>query len=202
MATKWHDFSKEKLAKIFKEKKLIVDIGGGLRLNPSKNNRPTSEWPWLIPLLAEVDYKILDKVADYNPDIVGDVHDLPLVDNSVDAMVAMCILTHVEDPQKAMREMYRVLKPGGYIFLFLPFLYYHHPLEGYYKDYWRFTQSGIEHLMKDFSKTELEHVRGPIGTVLNLLPFLSKKTDWIDWLDRILKPTSTQVSGYYVFGVK
>jgi len=200
--TKWHEFSSEKLGKIFKEKKIILDIGGGLRLAPNKNNRSKSEWPWLIPLLKDVDYKVLDKVPDYHPDIVGDVHDLPLADNSVDAVIAMCILTHVEDPQKAMKEMYRVLRPGGHIFMFLPFLFYYHPFGDYYKDFWRFTQDGIEHLMRDFSKVELEHIHGPIATLINLLPMFSKKTDMFDWLDRWLKPNSKQVCGYYIFGIK
>lgn len=200
--TKWHEFSNEKLKEIFKEKKLILDIGGGLRLDPKKNNRSKSEWPWLIPLLKDVDYKILDKVPDYHPDIVGDVHELPLADNSVDAVIAMCILTHVEDPQKAMREMYRVLKPGGQIFMFLPFLFYYHPMGDYYKDFWRFTHDGIEHLMRDFTKTELERINGPFATVINLLPMFSKRTDKLEWLDRLLRPKSRQTTGYYVFGIK
>ncbi len=200
--TKGDKFSNDKLRKIFTEKKLIVDIGGGLRLNPDKNNRSRSEWPWIKDLLKNVDYKILDKVADYKPDIVGDVHDLPFEDNSVDAFVAMCILTHVEEPQKAMREMYRCLKPGGYIFLFLPFLYYYHPMKGYYKDFYRFTQDGIEYMMQDFSSVEVQSVRGPISTLLNLIPMFSKKTKKFDWLDRLFKPDSKQVSGYNVFGVK
>lgn len=190
------------MEKIFSEKKLIVDIGGGLRLDPKKNNREGSDWPWLLPMLNNVDYKILDKVADYNPDIVGDIHALPFADNSVDAFIAMCVLTHVEDPQQAMREMYRCLKPGGYIFMFLPFLFYYHPLGEYYKDYWRFTNDGIEYLMKDFSHAEMKSVRGPIATLMNLIPIFSKRTQVFDWLDRGLKPGSKQVSGYNIFGIK
>ena len=29
-----------------------------------------------------VDYKIMDVVPDYNPDIVGDIHNMPFADNS------------------------------------------------------------------------------------------------------------------------
>jgi SAM-dependent methyltransferase len=188
------DFSREKLEKIFTEKKFIVDIGGGLRIDPTKNNRRKTDFPWLIPLL--------DKVADYHPDIVGDVHNLPFEDNSVDAFIAMCVLTHVEEPQKAMQEMYRCLKPGGHIFLFLPFLYYYHPMGDYYKDFYRFTNDGIEYMMRDFSIVELCPVRGPIATVMNLLPLFSKRTEIFDWMDALLKPNSRQVSGYNAFGTK
>lgn len=200
--TKSEEFYRNRLEKMFTEKKLIVDIGGGLRINPKQNNRGMTEKTWLVDLARKADYKILDKVPDYNPDYVGDVQNLPMADNSVDAFIADCILTHVEEPQKAMREMYRCLKPGGQIFLFLPFLYYYHPLPGYYKDFFRFTKDGIEYMMKDFSKVELQSVRGPIATVMNLLPFFSKRTGIFNWLDKMLKPNSNQVSGYYVFGIK
>jgi len=200
--TRGEEFAREKLREVFGGGRLIIDIGGGLRLDQSRNNRKGGEWSWIKPLLNDVDYKVLDKVRDYNPDIVGDVHKLPLEDKSVDAFVAMCILTHVEEPQQAMREMYRCLKPGGYIFLFLPFLFYYHPMSDYYKDFYRFTQDGIEYVMKDFSKVELQSVRGPIATLTNLIPIFSKRTGWLDWLDRLFKPNSRQVSGYYVFGIK
>lgn len=195
-------FAKEKLEAIFKDKNLIIDIGGGLRISPEKNNRKETDFPYLLPLIKNVQYKILDKVPDYNPDMVGDVQDLPLEDNSVDAFVAMCVLTHVEEPQKAMREMYRCLKPGGKIFLFLPFLYYYHPLGDYYKDFYRFTEDGIKYMMKDFSTVELQSVRGPVATIMNLIPIFSKRTRMFDWIDQFFKPNSKQVSGYNVFGIK
>ncbi len=195
-------FSRDRMSRIFNEKRFIVDVGGGLRIDPSKNNRKSEEWKWLLPFKDGTEYKIMDKVPDFNPDIVGDIHDLPFEDNSVDAFIAMCVLTHVEEPQKAMRELYRCLKPGGYIFLFLPFLYYYHPWDEYYKDYYRFTQDGIKYMMKDFSKVEIQPAYGPIATILNLIPFFSKRVSGIDWLDKWLMPNSKQVSGYDVFGIK
>jgi len=59
-----------------------------------------------------VDYKILDQVGDYCPDIVGDIHNLPFLDNSQEAIICIAVLEHVENPIKAMEEMYRTLKPG------------------------------------------------------------------------------------------
>ena len=38
---------------------------------------------------------------------------LPLQDGSVDAVVANMVLHHVEDPAAAIREIFRVLRPGG-----------------------------------------------------------------------------------------
>ncbi|MFB3429430.1 MAG: ArsR/SmtB family transcription factor [Phycisphaerales bacterium] len=44
---------------------------------------------------------------------VGDLSDLPLPDRSVDATTCVLVLHHIADPGEAIREMARVLKPGG-----------------------------------------------------------------------------------------
>lgn len=50
-----------------------------------------------------------------------DVHDIPFNDNTFD--VAMCnhVMEHVENDIKAMSEIYRVLKPGGWAIIQVPF---------------------------------------------------------------------------------
>ncbi|MFQ6083608.1 MAG: class I SAM-dependent methyltransferase [Candidatus Aminicenantia bacterium] len=45
---------------------------------------------------------------------VADATDLPFSENSFDAVFAFGILHHIENWQKAISEIYRVLKPGGY----------------------------------------------------------------------------------------
>jgi len=49
--------------------------------------------------------------------VVCDGCDMPLADNSVDIVCANMFLHHIEEPITAAREMYRVLKPGGKVFL-------------------------------------------------------------------------------------
>ena len=39
MKKSWDEFAREKLTRMFAEKKQVIDIGGGLRIDPSKNNR-------------------------------------------------------------------------------------------------------------------------------------------------------------------
>lgn len=202
MITAWDSFFEEKIRKIFTDKKYVVDIGGTLRIDETRNNRKETRNDWIIPLTKEADYKVLDKVADFNPDIVGDIHSLPLADNSVDAIICIAVLEHVEDPKRAVEEVYRVLKPGGYAFFYAPFLFYYHPEKGYYGDFYRFTKEGFGYLTRQFSSVEMVPVRGPFATIANLVPFLSKRTGWLDWLDRTLRPHSDQVSGYNVFCVK
>lgn len=203
MENPWDEFFNEKMEKIFTEKSQVIDIGGGLRTDETKNNRKDESNNWLKEYIKKVDYKILDKVPDYHPDIVGDIHSLPFADESIDAIVCIAVLEHVEEPLKAVKEMYRVLKKGGYCFIYVPFLFYYHPLKGYYKDFYRFTYDGVEYMTKDFSSVEIQNVRGSLATVMNLLPFFSKNTAMFDFLDKKLGKIKTkQTSGYNIFCVK
>jgi ubiquinone/menaquinone biosynthesis C-methylase UbiE len=47
-------------------------------------------------------------------DVKADICHLPFEDNSYDIIFCNHVLEHIEDDQKAMRELYRVLKTGGY----------------------------------------------------------------------------------------
>lgn len=201
----WEVFFHNKIKKIFEEKKSIIDIGGGLRLSKEKNNRYDASREWLRPYLSRVDYKVLDPVNTFHPDIVGDIHNLPFIDNFQDAVVCIAVLEHVENPIQAFKEIYRVLKPGGYCFVYVPFLYYYHAENGYYGDFWRFTKDSLNLLSKPFSSKEMVSVRGAIETWIKLSPIGRWVIFYPFWryLDVILgKLNSKQVSGYYMFLVK
>lgn len=205
MKNTWDIFFERNIRKIFADKKNILDIGGGLRISKEKNNRFDPSRTWIIPLLKGVEYLIMDPVPDYHPDIIGDIHAMPFKDNSLDAIICIAVLEHVENPFVAMKEMYRTLKPGGYCFIYVPFLYYYHAEVGYYADYWRFSKDALKLLTKDFKTVEIQSVRGAIGTLLRLSPLgRSARLEKIAaWLDRIFKKDlSNQVSGFNVFLVK
>jgi ArsR family transcriptional regulator len=53
---------------------------------------------------------------------VGNAHDLPLESASVDAAFAHMVLHSVEEPDRAIQEMARIVKPGGQVILvdFMP----------------------------------------------------------------------------------
>lgn len=50
----------------------------------------------------------------------ADAHKLPFVDKSFDAVFCLETLEHVEDPEKVISEMYRVLKDDGYAVILVP----------------------------------------------------------------------------------
>ena len=194
-------YFKEKVLKMFNEKNEVVDIGGGLKIDPAKNNRSKRN-EWAIEA-SKGKYKVLDKVPDYNPDMVGDIQKLPFKDNSIESILCLDVLEHVEEPWTACRELYRVLNPGGYLLVRVPFIFYYHPEKGYYEDFYRFTPEGLKYLLKDFKKVEITNIRGALGTVMNMFPFFSKKTQFFDLLDRLTgKDKSGQSSGFYAWCVK
>lgn len=64
-----------------------------------------------------------------------------------DIIVCTEVLEHVLQPFSAMAELYRILRPGGILFLSTPFNFrIHGPLP----DCWRFTEHGLRALLKEF----------------------------------------------------
>lgn len=49
-----------------------------------------------------------------------DIHQLPFADNSFDKVLMSEVLEHIADDRQAMREVFRVLKPGGILALSVP----------------------------------------------------------------------------------
>lgn len=52
-----------------------------------------------------------------------DIHQIPFADNTFDVIFCNHVLEHVADDLLAMKEMRRVLKPGGWAILQIPFFY-------------------------------------------------------------------------------
>jgi len=63
--------------------------------------------------------------VDRIPGVADVVHDLnvfpyPWPDNSADEIVARHVLEHLEDIRKVMDELWRILKPGGQLLIYVP----------------------------------------------------------------------------------
>lgn len=54
-------------------------------------------------------------------DVKADICDLPFSDNSFDFIICNHVLEHIPDDTQAMREIYRVLAPGGKAILQVPY---------------------------------------------------------------------------------
>lgn len=52
--------------------------------------------------------------------VTGDVTALPMPSGSFDAVICIHVLEHVDDDRRALAELYRVLKPGGWAIITVP----------------------------------------------------------------------------------
>jgi len=103
-----------------KEKVLEIGCGRGFYLKTLK-----TIWPKLQVTGVDISQKYLDIAKGYLGDlnirvVRGDATKLSFADNSFDRIIATEILEHIPDDQKAISEMYRVLKPGGIVMVTVP----------------------------------------------------------------------------------
>jgi SAM-dependent methyltransferase len=100
-------------------------------------------------------------------DLVADAHDMHMVpDNSVDCVVTISMLEHVRYPQKIVKEIHRILKPGGIIYVSVPFVF---PFHSDPYDFYRFSCQGVAVLCEDFERIDSGYNRGPASTMCELL---------------------------------
>lgn len=116
-----------------------------------------------------------------NVDAVASADDLPFLDDSVDGLVSISVLEHLRDPDRALAEMLRVLKPGGVLLLFVPFMVGFHASPD---DFNRYTSEGLRLKLKGFEVDGLWSP-GPTSALL-----------WIfqEWLAALLSFGSSRVN--------
>jgi len=81
------------------------------------------------------------------------MHDIP--SDRYDWVYSQAVLEHVDDPWAAAREHVRVTKPGGFIYVTVPFSQQMHPAPTF-GDYWRFTPQGLKTLLSPCFVHEIE----------------------------------------------
>lgn len=152
----------------------ILDVGSSF--SPYKNSFPY------------VEYLRLDINEKNKPDICCDIHDIKWQSEYFDIVIATEVLEHCYSPEKAISEIFRVMKPGGICILSTRFIYKYHADP---KDYYRFTKDSLNYLFNKFSKVEIYHhgnrmqvlwdifnsgkIRNTLGVILNLFnPIIAK----------------------------
>jgi SAM-dependent methyltransferase len=191
-------FIDEKITEISKEK-IILDVGGGERFTK-----------WLTEykdFFKNCDYKTMDYDNKTGADIVGDIHKIPLLDESIDAVICSSVLEHVENPIIAVKEIYRILKSGGKVFVSIPSIYPYHARKDHYPDYWRFFDDTINVLFRDFKEVEFIKRGGYFKSMFFFLPLQHRMRFVIDplaeFLDSLLKTEERHTtSGYYIYAIK
>lgn len=102
-------------------------------------------------------------------DRVCPVEALDVADESADVVICLSVLEHVNDPGQAVRELRRILRPGGVVFASTHGCFPWHP---YPQDHWRWTQTGLPLLFTNqgrFTSVQLFATRGTMSGIFFLL---------------------------------
>lgn len=137
----------------------VLDVGAG--------DAPYRE------LFAGLDYLTCDWVdsqyaPEVPPDIVASGESIPLPDASLDALVSTQALEHMPEPWVVLEEWFRLIRPGGTIWLTTPLTWYLHEEP---HDYYRYTSHGLRHLLHraGFADIEIRPMNDTLATLGELL---------------------------------
>jgi len=121
-------------------------IKPGIVLDVGSKNSPYKKY------VPHIKYLRLDIDKKNKPDICCDLHKIKWQSNYFDTVIATEVLEHLRESQKAIEEIYRILKPGGICILSTRFIHAYHPDP---KDYYRFTKDALNYLFRNFNKIEI-----------------------------------------------
>lgn len=92
--------------------------------------------------------------------VAGDTLSVPILSESVDAVFCSQVLSQVAEPERALREIARILRPGGSAVISVPSI---SPIHSEPRDYFRFTPDGLEFLLKKVGLgTKSIHIQGQL----------------------------------------
>jgi len=138
--------AKKRLLRKYDQEHIVLNIGSG----PTYFNNHQD--------IINVDIHKYDEV-----DLVADIIDLPIEDEKIDFIINIAILEHVDKTNDALREIYRILKPGGEVFCYVPFIV---PFHGAPQDFHRWTMLGMKKLFSKFEILEIGIGAGPTSGFL------------------------------------
>ena len=148
---------------------VVLDVGSGY-----------SPYEKYIP---KTKYLRLDIEPKYKPDICCDLNEVGLKSGHFDTIIAIEVLEHICEPQRAINEIYRILRPNGICILSTRFIHAYHPEP---RDYYRFSRDSLKYLFRKFSRIEIYNhgneiqviwliISRKIGTFLNIFnPLFAK----------------------------
>jgi SAM-dependent methyltransferase len=150
----WLDREIEAFAASLAPGALVLDAGAGDQVYRPKFQRQEYE---------SADFEQVDKPYAKST-YVCDITQIPVEDGRFDAVLFSQVMEHLPEPRLAIRELRRVLKPGGKLFYSAPLFYEEHEVP---YDYFRYTQFAIRMMFEEaeFSIERLDWLEGYLGTL-------------------------------------
>jgi SAM-dependent methyltransferase len=140
----------------------VLDVGCGQK----------PYYPFFAPF--DVEYVGLDVVENPFAELRGSVEAIPAADGSFDLVLCTQVLEHCDEPAQAVRELRRVLAPGGRALVSTHGVQVYHPSP---QDLWRWTHAGLERLFTTSADWARVVVEPSAGTAACLAMLLATYTD-------------------------
>ncbi len=138
--------------------------------------------------------------------VQGDGHRLPFRDATLAGVLLRGVLEHVRSAETVRSEVERALRPGGFVYVEVPFLQPYHASP---EDHRRFTLPGLRAFLRDFEEVESGVQIGPgsalawvmkeaLGALLSrgstrlypkALTVAGWATFWLKYLDALVPPS-------------
>jgi ubiquinone/menaquinone biosynthesis C-methylase UbiE len=125
--------------------KAVNDVGGPILYVGTAGDPPGGEYAYLF------NNKITTFDADsrWCPDIVGDITKTTFNDCSWDHIIMTQVIEHIPNIFDLSNEIYRILKPNGFLIIDCPWSYPYHAEPPSFGDYWRITKDGFRVLFPE-----------------------------------------------------
>lgn len=169
----------------------LVEPPAPFILNPAEPlSFPLGRWNLYIGGAGRVapGYVNIDLIAMPGVDVAADAEQLPFSSGTFQRVECDAVLEHVRNPCQVMREIRRVLAPGGYVHLVTPFC---HPYHEYPKDFRRYTIEGLKELAGDLEVVAAGWRTGPTATLLVIV---------IEYVKLLLPFRPWRVVSHFLFG--
>ena len=158
----------------------VLDVGCGVK----------PYFPFFEPYVdAFVGVDVVDNPA---ADLRGGVEALPVEDGSFEIVLCNQVLEHCDDPARAVRELRRVVAPGGRVLASTHGVQVYHPSP---HDLWRWTHEGLHRLFADNGDWAAVTVTPGAGTAACLAMLLGHYVDLAGQKGHVSRLTSVAVAG-------
>jgi SAM-dependent methyltransferase len=105
---------------------------------------------------------------------ICDLQKIPIAPEIYDGILCTQVLEHIPEPAQVLAELFRVLKPGGHLWLSAPLFFQEHEVP---YDFYRYTQYGFRHLLEreGFRIIEINWLEGYYGTLAYQLDMAARE---------------------------